>query len=144
MKKRFALLSIIVLCTSAVIGSKQKFPTEYSGGLPRIIFVDLILKNKNIYTYSEFTHAGYSVQDSGTYRLKDTTIIFHSIRTIHKMQKRRKRMTNGKYSLVTDSINYRKLFVNQKCSFHADTIVVWQRNVLVNKEFSFSLVNYHK
>lgn len=144
MKFRLATPIAVAACSILVSGSKSKFPAKYSGGLYRTIFVRLELKDKKTYIYSEFTHAGYSVKDSGTYRVKDTVITFNSIRTLHQMRQRGKRMANGKYFVPPDSINHQKLFVQQKCLIRADTISIDERNVLINEEFGFNLVNYHK
>ncbi|WP_210518026.1 hypothetical protein [Hymenobacter terricola] len=140
------IIAACTACTSGIPKASNGFPATYSGGSakPRFINVNLELESENSYTYSEFGTPNYSIEDSGTYTINDTTIILNSLNTLQKIKRRKGKMIDGRKISLDDSINHQKLFVRQKCSIHKDEIIIWSREAVANDGFGFSLYNYHK
>ena len=102
----------------------------YKGGVARTIFVTLIVRPDGTYMYSESTHAGYSVKDAGTYRMHDSVLVLNSKKTVHN--------SKGEHLAVWK--RHRRLFHAIACPIGADTsILIQERNVLVNGEFQYIL-----
>lgn len=142
----FIIMASSAACTSSVVRTKTEFPMLYSGGSPKPVFinVNLILESTNSYVYSEFGTPEYSIEDSGTYIINDTTIILNSVNTLYRVKRHKKSLLNREHISQGDSINRQKLFVNQRCSIHTDKIIIWNRNSLVNNGFGFSLYNFRR
>ena len=98
----------------------------------------LTLLGPDAYTYNEWTHAGYSVHDSGHYTLRNQRLLLTSIHTLHKrtIWKRMK----GRRRLMDAAPKYRPLFRHTTAQLNADTILITKRRVLVNQEFNMFLV----
>lgn len=135
-------LSCLVLLASAGVwaAGPAVYPVTYSGGVSRIIFTDLTLLDAQTYTYDEWTHAGYSVHDSGHYRLRGCYIVLSSVATVHEKRNRWHRRANGRRLNLPDTLTYGWLFRRTKARLDADTVIITTRRVLVNKEFGMFLV----
>ena len=119
--------------------STVSYPTSYRGGVGRVIHTTLTLLGPNVYTYDEWTHAGYSVHDSGHYEVRNQRLLLSSILTVHETRNNWKRV-NGHRVALPDAHIYGRLFRHTTAHLDADTIVIKKRRVLYNRGFHMYLV----
>ena len=134
-----APLLLLLLCPVGLGATGfPTYPVSYSGGVDRTIFVELTLRPAGTYIYTEWTHAGYSVYDSGRYQLHPRYLSLTSVKTIHQTTNNRKRV-HGKTVPLPDQESYRALFRHTKVLVNSDTLVMQKRHVLYNKGFTMYL-----
>ena len=138
---RLLLFLFLVLLASAGVWASNPvvFPVTYCGGVGRTIYTTLTLYDAQTYSYDEWTHAGYSVHDSGHYRLTERRLVLSSLATVHRERNRWRRL-NGKRVNLLDTLTNGLLFRHTKAHRSADTVVITKRRVLFNKEFGMFLV----
>ncbi|MBT9392761.1 hypothetical protein KLP40_06260 [Hymenobacter sp. NST-14] len=129
----------IAFCAWPTPVIRAAYPISYKGGVGREIYTSLVLLGPNIYTYDEWTHAGYSVHDSGYYEMRKQRILLSSIRTVHETSNRWHRV-NGRRRPLADTLTYGQLFRHSATRLDADTLIIKKRRVLYNDEFDIYLV----
>jgi hypothetical protein len=133
---RFLLLGLLGL--PALMAGRAAYPVQYSGGFYRSIYVTLKLHSDRIYTYHEWTHAGYSVRDSGTYVREQQYLVLTSYKTTHSLRRAYKRRGKKRVPLPARKAA-RKLFVRTRALVNVDTILIKKRRVLYNRELGYYL-----
>jgi hypothetical protein len=138
-----------LFCTCLTLGlsawcgwaSPPPYPISYQGGFRRTIYTTLTLLSPTCYTYQEWTHAGYSVSDSGCYTLRHQgqRLVLSSSQTVHLTRGNWKRV-KGRHVALPEARNSRRLFRHTRAQLNADTIVIKRRRVLYNREFHMYLV----
>ena len=82
------LLFLVLLASVGVWASDPVgYPVMYFGGVRRTIYTTLTLHDAQTYSYDEWTHAGYSVHDSGHYRLTERRLMLSSLEGVRELNR---------------------------------------------------------
>ena len=134
----FGILLTLLSGAGLLSAFSAPYPVSYSGGVGQEIHTRLTLLGPSVYTYDEWTHAGYTVHDSGHYELRNQRLLLTSIRTVH--QRTLWKRVNGHRKLTDDAPKHHPLFRRTIARWTADTVLITKRRVLVNQEFDVFLV----